>query len=129
MLILEPGVNIKMDQVKAIKNLVAYGIPRLTPDRVFVTDQNGISLTDEISRSSSATTDYRSEFEQETSAKVQKVRTMIGPGTKLAFSKQPTENTLVSTEACYRHGRTIRAIYVNLETGSYGSNKIGPTHT
>jgi len=54
---------------------------------------------------------------------------MIGPGTKLAFSKQPTENTLISTEACYRHGRTIRAIYVNLETGSYGSNKIGTNKT
>jgi hypothetical protein len=72
---------------------------------------------------------FPKEVSEAPSAKVQKVRTMIGPGTKLAFSKQPTENTLVSTEACYRHGRTIRAIYVNLETGSYGSNKIGPTHT
>ena len=36
MLILESGTRLKPDQIKAIKNLVAYGIPRLTPEKVFV---------------------------------------------------------------------------------------------
>ncbi|OGI02699.1 MAG: flagellar M-ring protein FliF [Candidatus Melainabacteria bacterium GWF2_37_15] len=81
MLILEPGIRIKEDQVKAIKNLVAYGIPRLTPDRVFVTDQNGISLADDLSKSSAGLTDYRTTFEQETAAKVQKVlQKIVGMG-------------------------------------------------
>ena len=30
--------------VKSIKNLVAYSIPRLKPERVFVSDQNGLNI-------------------------------------------------------------------------------------
>ena len=41
MLILEPGYKLKTSQIKAIKNLVAYAIPRLTPEKVFLTDQSG----------------------------------------------------------------------------------------
>ena len=44
MLVLEPGYRLKTTQVKAIKNLVAYSIPRLVPDRVFITDQTGQPL-------------------------------------------------------------------------------------
>lgn len=35
MLILEPGYKLKTEQIKAIKNLVAYAVPRLTPEKVF----------------------------------------------------------------------------------------------
>lgn len=73
MLILDGGANLKIDQVKAIKNLVAYGISRLKPENVFVTDQNGISLTDKLTENSSGLADYRKMFEKETAAKVQKV--------------------------------------------------------
>ncbi len=73
MLILESGFRLKPDQVKAIKNLVAYGIARLAPANVFVTDQNGVSLTGKISENSAGLMDYRQQFERETSAKVQKV--------------------------------------------------------
>jgi len=74
MLILEPGIKIKQDQVKAIKNLVAYGIPRLTAEKVFITDQNGSSLSDETGGGgSSDITDYRTGFETEISKKVQGV--------------------------------------------------------
>jgi len=73
MLVLESGVRLKSEQVKAIKNLVAYGIPRLTPDNVFVTDQNGLSLADKLNESSSGLADYRKEFEMETTAKVLQV--------------------------------------------------------
>jgi len=73
MLILE-GINrLKPDQIKAIKNLVAYGIARLKPENVFVTDQNGVSLTDKLTENSAGLTDYRQQFERETAAKVQKV--------------------------------------------------------
>jgi flagellar M-ring protein FliF len=74
MLILDPGVKIKQEQVKAIKNLVAYGIPRLTAEKVFITDQNGSPLSDEAGGGgSSDITDFRTGFETEISKKVQGV--------------------------------------------------------
>ncbi len=44
MLILDPGYKLKSVASESYKNLVAYAIPRLTPDKVFITDQNGNSL-------------------------------------------------------------------------------------
>ena len=54
-LILHPGYKIKSEQVKAIKNLVAYSISRMTTEQVFVTDQNGNTLSDETSKNSTDT--------------------------------------------------------------------------
>lgn len=73
MLILEPGYKLKSNQVKAIKNLVAYSVPRMTPDKVFITDQAGNSLTDEIEKSSSDIESFRTNFENQTAQKVQSV--------------------------------------------------------
>lgn len=73
MLILEPGVKLKPDQVKAIKNLVAYGIPRLTAEKVFLTDQNGEPLSDEVNQNSGGINDYKAQFENDTAKKVTKV--------------------------------------------------------
>lgn len=73
MLIVEAGFRVKTDQIKAIKNLVAYGIARLKPENVFVSDQNGASLTDKITENSAGLNDYRVEFERKTASKVQKV--------------------------------------------------------
>ncbi len=73
MLILEPGKRIKQEQVKAIKNIVAYGVPRLTPERVFISDQNGQPLSDEVSSHSSDINDYRIRYEKHISKKVTKV--------------------------------------------------------
>lgn len=73
MLILEPGYKLKSSQVKAIKNLVAYSVPRLTAERVFITDQAGNSLTDEIEKSSSDIESFRTNFENQTAQKVQSV--------------------------------------------------------
>jgi len=73
MVILEPGVSLKPQQVKAIKNLVAFGIPRLTPDRVFVSDQHGNVLTEEINKNSTDIESYRVNFENTTRDKVKKV--------------------------------------------------------
>lgn len=73
MLILEPGYKLKTNQVKAIKNLVAYSIPRLTAEKVFITDQEGNSLTDELEKSSSDIESFRTNFEDQTAKKVQSV--------------------------------------------------------
>lgn len=72
-LILEPGYKLKTNQVKAIKNLVAYSVPRMTAERVFITDQSGNSLTDEIEKSSSDIESFRTNFELQTAQKIQNV--------------------------------------------------------
>lgn len=73
MLILEPGYKLKTSQVKAIKNLVAYAIPRLTPEKVFLTDQSGNNLSDEIEKNSNDIESYKSNFENQTAKKIQTV--------------------------------------------------------
>lgn len=70
MLILEPGYKIKANQVSAIKNLVAYSIPRLTPDKVFLTDQYGNILSDDVSKSSNDMQSFKSTFEKNSAKKI-----------------------------------------------------------
>lgn len=70
MLILDPGYKLKSSQVKAIKNLVAYAIPRLTPDKVFITDQNGNSLDDETGKNSNDMESFKTGFEEDTATKI-----------------------------------------------------------
>ncbi len=73
MLVLAPGVRLKTEQVKSIKNLVAYSIPRLKPEKVFVSDQNGTVLSEEISKNSNDIEQYKASFEKNTAKKVTKV--------------------------------------------------------
>lgn len=70
MLILDPGYKLKTSQVKAIKNLVAYAVPRLTPDKVFITDQNGNSLDDETGKNSNDMESFKQNFEEDTATKI-----------------------------------------------------------
>lgn len=70
-LILDPAVKLKASQILAIKNLVAYSVPRLTNDRVFLTDQYGNALSEDVSKNSSDMQSYRSAFEKEAAKKIQ----------------------------------------------------------
>ncbi len=72
-LVLEPGFKIKASQVKAVKNLVAYSVPRMTPEQVFITDQNGNNLSDETSKNSTDMESFKSNLERETAKKVASV--------------------------------------------------------
>lgn len=79
MLILEPGYKLKTEQIKAIKNLVAYAVPRLKPERVFLSNQRGDSLSDDISKSSNDIESFRTGFEKEKAEKITKVlETIVG---------------------------------------------------
>ncbi len=69
-LILEPSVRLKASQILAIKNLVAYSVPRLTNDRVFITDQFGNVLSEDVSKNSSDMQTYRTNFEKEAAKKI-----------------------------------------------------------
>ena len=81
MLVLEPGYRIKSAQVKAVKNLVAYSIARMTPEQVFVTDQEGNTLSDETSKNSTDMESFKSNLEHETAKKVSGVlEKIVGKG-------------------------------------------------
>ena len=73
MLVLEPGYRLKTTQVKAIKNLVAFSVPRLSPDRVFITDQSGQPLSDEVAKNSTDMESFKANLENQTAIKIQKV--------------------------------------------------------
>jgi len=81
MLVLEPGYKLKSSQVKAIKNLVAYSVPRMTPEQVFITDQNGNVLSDETSKNSTDMESFKSNLEKQTAKKVSEVlEKIVGKG-------------------------------------------------
>lgn len=81
MLVLEPGYKIKASQVKAVKNLVAYSVPRLTPEQVFITDQNGNTLSDETSKNSTDMESFKTNLEKQTGKKVSDVlEKIVGKG-------------------------------------------------
>ncbi len=81
MLILDSGYKLKASQVKAIKNLVAYSVPRLTPEKVFITDQFGNSLSDETSKNSNDMESFKSGVEKDTAKKITTVlEEIVGRG-------------------------------------------------
>ena len=81
MLVLDPGYKLKSTQVKAIKNLVAYSVPRLTPEQVFITDQNGNVLSDETSKNSTDMESFKTNLEKQTAKKVSEVlEKIVGRG-------------------------------------------------
>lgn len=81
MLVLEPGYRLKSSQVKAIKNLVAYSVPRMTPEQVFITDQNGNTLSDETSKNSTDMESFKTNLEKQTAKKVADVlEKIVGKG-------------------------------------------------
>ena len=81
MLVLEPGYKLKSNQVKAIKNLVAYSIPRMTPEQVFITDQDGNTLSDETSKNSTDMESFKYNLEKDTAKKVADVlQKIVGKG-------------------------------------------------
>ena len=81
MLVLEPGYKLKSGQVKAIKNLVAYSVSRMTPEQVFITDQNGNSLSDETSKNSTDMESFKTNLEKQTAKKVADVlEKIVGKG-------------------------------------------------
>ena len=80
-LVLQPGYKLKSTQVKAIKNLVAYSVPRMTPEQVFITDQDGNSLSDETSKNSTDMESFKTNLEKQTSKKVAEVlEKIVGKG-------------------------------------------------
>ena len=119
MLILESGSRLKADQIKAIKNLVAYGIPRLTPEKVFVTDQSGVNLAEDSDGTGSSGDDYKTTFEKDTVKKVQKViQNIVGVG-----------NVSVEVSADINFDRTKTTIEKYLPAADSNGTPIGVLST
>lgn len=121
MLILEPGVTLKKDQVKSIKNLVAFSVPRMTPDKVFVSDQNGNVLSEDIQENSSDIQSYRANYEKETTEKVQKVLEKI-VGTK-------NVNVQVSAEMNFDSAKATIERYIPAEGAKTPEGIVSQTQT
>jgi len=119
MLILESGAKLKTDQIKAIKNLVAYGIPRLKPESVFVTDQSGVNLAEDSETAGASGDDYKTQFEKDTVKKVQKViQNIVGVG-----------NVSVEVSADINFDRTKTTIEKYLPAADSNGTPIGVLST
>lgn len=115
MLVLEADANLKLEQIKAIKNMVAYGVSRLTPENVFVSDQNGTPLSDKMDESSGGSDNYRRDFEKETAKKVHKVlQRIVG-----------ANNVSVEVSAEINFDRSKKTVEKYLPSGDSGNGPIG----
>lgn len=107
MLILKPGMKVSMDQVKSVKNLVAHAIPGLGPDHVFVSDQQGRLLSEEVTGSGSTIDELRSQYERSVEKKVKNVlNKLVG-----------SDNLSVSVTADMNFDRTVSKIERFIPTG------------
>lgn len=108
-LLLEPGYKLKSSQVKAIKNLVAYAVPRLTPEQVFITDQNGNVLSDETSKNSTDMESFKSNLETQTARKVSDVlEKIVGKG---------NVSVQVNTDIDFNSAKSTIESYIPVEEG------------
>lgn len=111
-LVLEPGYKIKASQVKAIKNLVAYSVPRMTPEQVFITDQNGNTLSDETSKNSTDMESFKSNLEKQTAKKVSEVlEKIVGRG---------NVSVQVNADIDFNSAKSTIESYIPVEGGKEG---------
>ena len=116
MLILEPGYRLKASQVKAIKNLVAYSVPRMTPDRVFITDQNGASLSDETGKNSNDMETFKANAEKQTAEKITQVlEKIMGKG---------NVSVQVNADIDFNSTKATIETYVPVGEGEYGRKGV-----
>lgn len=112
MLILQGGYKLKSNQVKAIKNLVAYSVPRMKPDMVFITDQNGNNLTDEVNKNTNDIESFKTNFETQTTKKIEKVLEKIVGRNNSTIS--------VSAEIDFNSAKSTIESYIPVENSENG---------
>ena len=112
MLILQGGYKLKSNQVKAIKNLVAYSVPRLKPDMVFITDQNGNNLTDDVNKNANDIESFKTNFETQTTKKIEKVLEKIVGRNNSTIS--------VSAEIDFNSAKSTIESYIPVENSENG---------
>ncbi len=117
MLMVEPGLRLRDEQIKTIKSLVAHAVPGLLPENVAVADNAGNSLEGPGSMGSViSSADLRKKhFEKEAASKI---RNMLAP----VVGK---ENVVVTVSADLNFDQSKSHIHRIIPTGTDGSRPVG----
>ncbi len=111
------GGRLEIDQVNAIRHLVANAVQGLAPDQVAVVDNRGRTLSEELKQdptlgSASSQMRYKQQVEDYLSKKVETMlATVIGPGNAVVrvSADIDTEATTVSSEKWNPEGQVVRS--------------------
>ena len=99
------GGRLELDQVNAIRHLVANAVQGLTPDQVAVVDNRGRTLSEELKQdpmlgNASSQMRYRQQVEDYLAKKVETMlATVIGPGNAVVRVSAEIETEVVAHEA------------------------------
>jgi flagellar M-ring protein FliF len=118
------GGRLEIDQVNAIRHLVANAVQGLAPDQVAVVDNRGRTLSEELKQdptlgSASSQMRYRQQVEDYLSKKVETMlATVIGPGNAVVrvSAEIETEATTLSSEKWDPDGQVVRVQTVTEDT-------------
>jgi flagellar M-ring protein FliF len=110
------GGRLEIDQVNAIRHLVANAVQGLTPDQVAVVDNRGRTLSEELKQdptlgSASSQMRYRAQVEDYLSKKVETMLSaVIGPGNAVVrvSAEIDTEATTLTSEKWDPDGQVVR---------------------
>lgn len=110
------GGRLEIDQVNAIRHLVANAVQGLTPDQVAVVDNRGRTLSEELKQdptlgSASSQMRYRQQVEDYLSKKVETMLSaVIGPGNAVVrvSAEIDTEATTLTSEKWDPDGQVVR---------------------
>ena len=111
------GGRLEVDQVNAIRHLVANAVQGLAPDQVAVVDNRGRTLSEELKQdpmlgSASSQMRYRQQVEDYLSKKVESMlATVIGPGNAVVrvSAEIETEATTLTSEKFDPDGQVVRS--------------------
>ena len=111
------GGRLEIDQVNAIRHLVANAVQGLTPDQVAVVDNRGRTLSEELKQdptlgSASSQMRYKQQVEDYLSKKVETMLSMvIGPGNAVVrvSAEIETEATTTTAEKWNPEGQVVRS--------------------
>jgi flagellar M-ring protein FliF len=110
------GGRLEIDQVNAIRHLVANAVQGLAPDQVAVVDNRGRTLSEELKQdptlgSASSQMRYRQQVEDYLSKKVESMlAAVIGPGNAVVrvSAEIETESTTLQSEKYDPEGQVVR---------------------
>lgn len=111
------GGRLEIDQVNAIRHLVANAVQGLAPDQVAVVDNRGRTLSEELRQdptlgTASSQIRYRQQVEDYLSKKVESMlATVIGPGNAVVrvSAEIETEATVLTSEKYDPDGQVVRS--------------------
>lgn len=127
------GGRLDIDQVNAIRHLVANAVQGLSPDQVAVVDNRGRVLSEELKQdptlgTASSQIRYRQQVEDYFAKKVESMlAAVIGPGNAVVrvSAEIDTEATTLSEEKFDPDGQVVRSQTVSEETNNSTESRSG----